>query len=109
MKLPNAERAVVDSRKLQDYCLNLLHPYGRNKARVFASVGIHQADSELLLRALLSAAIEEEALPGVANLYGQRYIIDFDLVHQARTVRIRSSWIVGTGEDFPRLTSCYVL
>jgi hypothetical protein len=33
----------------------------------------------LLLRALLSAAIEEEAQPGVANLYGQRYTIDFDL------------------------------
>ncbi len=40
---------------------------------------------------------------------GRRYIVDFDLVRQSRTVRIRSSWIVLAGQDFPRLTSCYVL
>ena len=109
MKLPNGERAVVDSRKLQDYCLNLQHPHGRNKARVFAAVGIHQAHSELLRRALLSAAIEAEARLGVANPYGQRYIVDFDLVHVGKTLPIRSTWIVRIDEGFPRLTSCYVL
>jgi hypothetical protein len=35
--------------------------------------------------------------------------VDFDFVRQDRTVRIRSTWIVRTGEDLPRLTSCYVL
>ena len=40
MRLPNGERAVIDIRKLQEYCLNSQHPRGRNKARVFASVGI---------------------------------------------------------------------
>ena len=45
MKLPNGERAIVDCRKLDEYCLNPHHPRGRNKARVFASVGIGQADS----------------------------------------------------------------
>ena len=35
MKLPNGERAIVDTRKLLEYCLNSEHPRGRNKARVF--------------------------------------------------------------------------
>src|SRR5437879_4881814 len=109
MKLPNGERAIVDSRKLEGYCLNTHHSRGRNKARVFASVGIHQADAEMLREALLSAARKEEALPGIANPYGQRYIVDFDLVRQARTVRVRSTWIVRIADDLPRLTSCYVL
>jgi hypothetical protein len=35
MKLPNGERAVVDIRKLRDYCLSAKHRRGRHKARVF--------------------------------------------------------------------------
>ena len=109
MKLPNGTRAIVDIRKLQAYCLNPQHPRGRNKARVFASAGIRQADAEELKTALLRAANNAEARLGVANPYGQRYIVDFDLPCQGRTVRIRSTWIVRIEGDLPRLTSCYVL
>ena len=83
MKLPNGEHAIVDIRKLQAYCLNSRHSVGRNKARVFASVGIREANAEELRTALLAAA--------------------------GNTMRIRSTWIVRIGEDLPRLTSCYVL
>jgi len=109
MKLPNGERAIVDRRKLEDYCLNPHHPRGRNKARVFASVGIGQADAEVLREALLAAARNSEAVRGGPSAYGQRYMVDFDLVRPARTVRVRSTWIVRTGEDLPQLTSCFVL
>ena len=109
MKLPNGGHAIVDIRKLLDYCLNSEHPRGRNKARVFASVGIRVGNSEDLRTGLLAAACGTDAQLGVANIYGQRYIIDFDMHSQGRTVRIRSTWIVRIGEDLPRLTSCYVL
>jgi len=109
MNLPNGGRAIVDIGKLQGYCLNPQHPHGRNKARVFASVGIRRADAEELRLALLAAAASAEARLGIANPYGQRYIVDFDLVRQDITVKIRSAWIVRIGEDLPRLTSCYVL
>jgi hypothetical protein len=109
MKLPNGERAVVDIRKLLDYCLNTLHPRGRNKARVFASVGIRDTDAEELRAALLTAASKGAAQLGVANPHGQRFVVDFDFVRGDRTIRIRSTWIVRTSEDLPRLTSCYVL
>ena len=109
MKLPNGERAIVDRRKLEAYCLNPHHPRGRNKARVFASVGISQADSDLLTEALLAAARDSEAERGGPSPYGQRYTVDFDLVRPVRTVRVRSTWIVRIGEDLPRLTSCFVL
>ncbi|MCC6586336.1 MAG: hypothetical protein IT168_06420 [Bryobacterales bacterium] len=109
MKLPNGERAIVDIEKLRTYCLNPQHPRGRNKARVFAVVGIRQADAEDLRTALLDAAMNGEATLGIENPYGQRYVVDFDLIRGSRTVRIRSTWIVRKGEDVPRLTSCYVL
>lgn len=109
MKLPNGGHAIVDIRKLQAYCLNSQHPRGRNKARVFASVGIREADAEELKTALLAAASDGEALPGASNPYGQRYVVDFELSRQGRAISIRSTWIVRAGEDLPRLTSCYVL
>lgn len=37
MKLPNADRAIVDVAKLRDYCLNPNHEEGKHKARVFAA------------------------------------------------------------------------
>jgi hypothetical protein len=106
---PNGEHAIVDTRKFQGYCLNPHHSRGQNKARVFPSVGIGQGDGEVLRDALLAAACDTEARLGVANPYGQRYVVDFDLVHHTRTVRILSAWIVPIGEDLPPLTSCYVL
>lgn len=109
MKLPHGDRAIVDIRKLLEYCLNPQHPRGRNKARVFASVGIREANAEELRVALVAAAVGDGTQVGVANVHGQRYIIDFDLFREGRAVRIRSTWIVRAGEDLPRLTSCYVL
>jgi hypothetical protein len=55
MKLPNGARAIVEIRKLREYCLNPQHPRGRNKARVFASVGIREADAEELRTTLVAA------------------------------------------------------
>jgi hypothetical protein len=109
MKLPNGARAIVDIEKLRSYCLNPHHPRGRNKARVFAAVGIRQADAEDLRSALLAAAAHHEAQLGLANAYGQRYLIDFDLVREGRTVKIRSTWIILNGHRLPRLTTCYLL
>ena len=62
MKLPNGELTIVDLRKLQEYCLNPQHPRGRHKARVFASVGIREADADQLRTALLDAAISAGAV-----------------------------------------------
>lgn len=109
MKLPNNERAVVEIEKLRSYCLNPHHPRGRNKARVFASIGIREGDAGELMKVMLRADCEAEARVGILNAYGQRYIVDFDWVRQGRAVRIRSTWIILTGQDLPRLTSCYVL
>lgn len=110
MKLPNAERAVVDLAKLRHYCLNSTHPRGRYKARVFvARLGIDAEHAEELRQALLDAAhTRQDAVPGEEDGFGRRFVLDFDMSGPRGTARIRSGWIIRTGEDFPRLTSCYV-
>jgi len=110
MKLPNADRAVVEIEKLRDYCLSSSHPRGRHKARVFVTaLGITADDAEELKQAILSAVITEEAMPTERDEYGQRYVVDFSMKRQGKEAVVRSSWIVHSGEDYPRLTSCYVL
>lgn len=109
-KLPNPQNAVVDVRKLRDYCLSPNHPRGKNKARVFAStLGLTAEDAERLREALLSVAFSEEAIPAESDQYGKRYMLDFEMKTDAGTATIRSGWIVRCEEEFPRFTSCWVL
>jgi hypothetical protein len=34
-RLPRSDEAILDIRKIEDYCLSPSHPRGRHKARVF--------------------------------------------------------------------------
>jgi hypothetical protein len=109
MRLPHGDQAIVELVKLQEYCLSPTHPRGRHKARVFAAVlGLTADDAELLRDALLQAALTEDATPTEQDAFGQRYVIDVQMQGPQGTAIVRSAWIVRTGEQFPRLTSCYV-
>lgn len=110
MKLPNAERAIVDIAKLRDYCLNFDHPRGQHKARVFAAaLGLTATDAQTLREALLAAARTYDATSSEQDDYGQRYVLDFTMSSSTGEAMVRSVWIVRHDEDFPRLTTCYVL
>ena len=110
MKLPNPERAVVDIDKLRNYCLNPEHRRGCHKARVFAaSLGFTIDNANDLREAFLAAVREYDAAPAEQDEYGKRHVIDFTASGPAGRATVRSSWIIRRGEDFPRLTSCYVL
>ena len=110
MKLPNGENAIVDIRKLRDYCLNPDSPRGSHKARVFAAaLGLTDADSKKLRESLLQAAKTEEVIPGEVDIYGQRYTLDVEITTEIGTAWVRSGWIILHEEEHPRLTTCYVL
>ena len=67
MLLPNGEHAIVDIRKLRDYCLNQDSPRGSNKARVFlAALRLTAADAELLREELLEVAPVDGIIHAVA-------------------------------------------
>ena len=77
MDLPYGAKAIVDIRKVREYCLNPDDPRSRHKARVFAAaLGLTSKDSAKLRRILLQAAEIGDAQKGELDLYGQRYTID---------------------------------
>lgn len=110
MRLPNSERAIVPIEKLRDYCLHPTYRIGSHKAHVFESVlGLTTAHAEDLQQRLLTVARTGDAVLGMQNAYGQRYIIDFEMTTTVGTAVVRRTWIILVHEDVPRLTSCYVL
>jgi hypothetical protein len=106
----NAKNAVVDIRKIRDYCLNLNHDEGKHKARLFSSIlGMTSADAENLRQILLEIVELQAAKPGRCDEFGQRYTIDFKLEWQGKSANVRSGWIIEHGSNIPKLTTCYPL
>ncbi len=110
MRIPNAERAVVDIRKLREYCLNPQHHKGKHKARLFTSLlDMDANDAEELRNALLEAVKNQDAQLADKDAYGQRYTLDFTLNWRDKQATIRSAWIIETNTDFPKLTTAFPL
>ena len=102
------DRAVVDIHKLRDDCLNPRHEDGKPKARVFASaLGLRQAEASRLRKQLLGAAFEEAVLTAETR-FGNLFMIDLEVATSTNRATVRSNWIVRYGEDFARLTTCFV-
>ncbi len=108
--MPNGEVAVITIKKLIAYCLNPQHPDWQHKARVFfAASGMTVSDANELRAALADAAVPNDAMSGILDLYGKRYIVDFRMSHRTRSAIVRSCWLIGVGETVPRLITCFVL
>ena len=58
MLIPNAERAIVDIRKLRDYCLDPTHDEGKHKARLFAAALGMTSDDAMEFRDVLLQVIK---------------------------------------------------
>ena len=110
MKLPNGQRADLGV-KLEDYVLNPLHREGQHKAHVLASVlDITLANAQVLQNALLDAAASSDNVePRGDNGFGAVYGLRFPLTTTKGAATVLSAWIIRHGEDFPRLTTCYIV
>jgi hypothetical protein len=109
-RLPYSERAILDIRKIEDYCLNPGHPRGRHKARLFRELlGATRSDGPWLRNVLLKAAQSGEAIELAADAFGSRWRIDVPVSRHGKNVVVRTVWIVRIGEDAPRFVTCWVL
>jgi hypothetical protein len=70
MRLPNAERAVIDEGKVRNYLLSRTHPIGRFKAAFFARGGFAPSDWQHLIAQLRLLASRGEAVRGESTQYG---------------------------------------
>jgi hypothetical protein len=110
MRLQNADRAVLDIGKLENYCLDETHPLGRHKARVFRSaLGVGVVDARWLREAILRGILVAEAQPLESDRFGTRYGVDLLLQRQGREAMVRTAWILAEPANLPRFVTCWVL
>jgi hypothetical protein len=109
-RLPQSDRAILDIRKIADYCLNPSHPRGRHKAWVFRdALGLERSDAAWLREVLLEAVRLDEAAEAGKDAWGTYWRLDASIRRQGKSAVIRTIWIVRAGESVPRFVSCWVL
>lgn len=104
----NYEKATIDPLKLKNYVLSTTHPIGRFKAVLFQQMGYTAESWEQFAEDIRMQHLALDAKPGEKTKYGQKYIICGDMKGSSgKVVRLKSIWIIETGEDFPRFITIY--
>lgn len=108
MRIPNADRGVIESAKVHGYLLSRTHPIGRFKAAFFVALGYSPDGWRQLEADLRSQHLSQGAILEQRTAYGQMYAIRATLVGPSGSAAgVTSIWIVRTSEDFPRFVTAY--
>jgi hypothetical protein len=104
---PNADRAVIDPRKLHGYLLSRSHQVGRFKAEFFLGLGYSPEDWRRLEADLRSQHLPKDATAEERTSYGQSTPSALRWWGQrGGRVVVASIWFVRRG-DFPRFVTAY--
>lgn len=108
MRLPNAEDAQVDPKKLQQYLLSETHPIGRWKAVYFRRLGFNASNMALLKEGLIGIAKTGDLTTTVTARHGTKYVVDGNLATPSGDqIQLRTVWIIEKGQDRPRFVTAY--
>ncbi|MCB9878925.1 MAG: hypothetical protein H6835_15120 [Planctomycetes bacterium] len=108
MKLPDAERAVVDDAKVRDYLLSPSHPVGRFKAQFFARLGYSQDEWESLATDLKRHAFDGESKELDPSPYGRKFETRGRLAGPTgRAADLICIWIILVGTDAPKFVTAF--
>jgi hypothetical protein len=108
MRLPDAQRAVVEDAKVRDYLLAPEHPVGRFKARVFTAAGYHalhwqrlQDDLRLLARSIDVTLARRDA-------FGDHFVgVGALAAPSGRPLPVVTVWLISSAGAAPRLITAY--
>jgi len=108
MQLPNRLQAYIPSEKLHAYLLSETHAVGKAKATFSRALGFNETNAHLLEHGLLTLAHSAPVQEIVPSPHGVKYIIEGVIATPSGTApRIRTVWILETGEENPRLVTAY--
>ena len=106
MRIPNADRAVIDPVKLHGYLLAANHPVGRFKAAFFQALGYSSDRWRQLEADLRSQHLSQDVTIRAETRYGRKYSIRARLLGPSgRAADVMSVWIVRTDEERPRFVT----
>jgi hypothetical protein len=108
MKLPNANKAIVQREKIVDYLLNPAHPDNSGKAEFFETLGFRRKEWETLAAAFLALARQAEVAQSMKSPHGQKYVIVGRVESPGgKSPLVKTIWIVDSGVETARLVTAY--
>lgn len=108
MKLPGADRILIQRDKILGYLLNSTHPDNQGKAEFFLLLGFHRDDWESLATALRQATQEGEVIQCLETVHGVKYVVEAMLrTPSGRSPWVRMVYIVDRGDVRLRLVTAY--
>ena len=110
MELPNKSHAYVSENKITNYLLSGTHIIGRSKAKFFRSFGFDETNVSQFVQGLINIAQIESVAETAKTIYGTKYVVDGELeTPNGDMIRLRTVWIIETGDDVPRLVTAHPL
>lgn len=108
IKLPNADSAVISSRKFTDYVLN--PERDKHKAKAFKeALGYDLSNADLLIENIRQNIHKYSAMKKSDDGYGMRYEVTMTLTGtNHRNANVKTAWIVDKKINETRLVSAYV-
>ena len=94
MKLPNADKSIVEREKILDYLLNSAHRHGASKAQFFKMFGFRAEKWEQLAQALRIHGKTHEVKRTRETGFGPRYEVEgisFAASHATNPKRLATS------------------
>ena len=108
MKLPHADKAVVEREKITNYLLNPEHRYGASKAQFFYEHGFRLEAWERLAETLREHGRKHAVVRERQTGFGPRCVVEGELATPSgRRPFVRSVWQFDEGAVAPRLISAY--
>jgi hypothetical protein len=108
-RLLNADRAIIDPRKLTDYALDPAHPTGGDKAKVFeAELGYNRSNAAELLQQIRQGVTSIAPVPAKVDEFGSRFTVDIPVVGPGGSGIVRTGWIYKGESEIPELTTLFV-
>jgi hypothetical protein len=110
MELPNKLHAYISISKITDYLLSESHTVGKSKAKFFRSFGFNETNISQFAKGLVDIAQTDTVVETTETVYGNKYVIDGQLkTPSGDMIRLRTVWIIETGDDVPRLVTAHPL
>ena len=108
MKLPNADKAIVEHEKVAGYLLNAAHPDNGGKADFFIQLGFSREQWKTLAAAVKALTVESEVTLCTESPHGKKFVLIGRIQSPGgKSPLVQSIWIVDKGRDTARLVTAY--
>jgi hypothetical protein len=104
MRIPNSDRAIIESSKLTEYLLNIDHKRGGAKAKLLIQFGYSIDNWQQLELDIRQFHLAQDVTVIKETDYGTRYEISSSLMTPIdRPLVVKTVWQIDIGTDVPRL------